>query len=221
MLKTAALFLVPLALSAQENAGQLFRNANALAAAGNYPQAEPLLTRALALEDAAPGPDHPLLVPILDALGSVQRAEGHDADAQASYLRALTVLEKSAGDRSVTLISHLKLLAGAYAALGRPIDAEQQLLRAIAIREKDESLKDLDLAADCAELGSFYLSQKRFAVAEPNFRRAIGIVERKLGPKTRLWCRSSITSPMSSSSNRIGRPPSPRCAASYGSRSAR
>ena len=150
MLKTAALFLVPLALTAQENADQLLRNAGALAAGGKYSQAEPLLSRALALEDAAPGPGHPLLVPILDALGSVQRAQGHNGDAQASYLRALTVLEKSAGDGSITLIPHLKLLAGAYAALGRPIDAEQQLLRAMAIREKDETRNDLDLAGDCA-----------------------------------------------------------------------
>ena len=150
MLKTVVLFLLPLALTAQEDAEKLYRNAAGLAAAGKYSQAEPLLTRALALDDAAPGPDHPLLVPILDALGSVQRAQGRNADAQASYLRALTTLEKSEGERSVTLIPHLKLLAGAYAALERGTDAEVQLLRALSIREAGNPA-ELELDGDCAE----------------------------------------------------------------------
>jgi tetratricopeptide (TPR) repeat protein len=123
-----------------------------------------------------------MLVPILDALGSVQRAQGRNADAQASYLRALTTLEKSDGERSVTLIPQFKLLAGTYAVLERGFDAERQLLRALSIREANNP-SELELAGDCAELGSFYLAQKRYAVAEPNFRRAIGLVEKKLGPE--------------------------------------
>lgn len=180
MLKFAALLFLPVMAAAQDNAGQLYRNAANLAAAGKYAQAEPLLVRALAIEDASAG--DPLLVPTLDALGAVERAQGRNAEAQATYQRALETVEKSEGERSVMLIPHLKLLAGAYAALDRGTDAERQLLRALSIREANQP-GELELAGDCAELGSFYLAQKRFAVAEPNFRRAIQLVEKKLGPE--------------------------------------
>ena len=182
MLKAAAALLLPWALAAQENVDQLFLRASNLATAGKYAQSEALLGQAKALDDAVPGPDHPLQVPILDALGSVQRAQGHHADALASYQRAFQMLEKSAGENSAALIPHLKLLAGAYAALERPTDAEQQLLRALAIHEAGNG-SELELAGDCSELGSFYLAQKRFAVSESNFRRAIRLVEKKLGPE--------------------------------------
>jgi tetratricopeptide (TPR) repeat protein len=115
--------------------------------------------RALGVEDAAPDPDHPLLVPILDALGSVQRAQGHHADAQTSYLRALNTLEKSAGDRKRHADSATQAAGRRLRRARSRSRCRAQLLRAISIREKAANRNDLDLAGDCAELGSFYLAR--------------------------------------------------------------
>jgi len=202
MLKAAAvLFLVPVYLLAQGDATKPLQNAAALAAAGKYSEAEPILTRALAAEEANPTADHPLLVPILDALGAVYRAEGKIDNVEATYLRVLQILEQSDGENSVTLIPHLKLLAGAYVALTLPADAEKALLRAISIRQKTSDASELDLANDYAELGSFYLAQKRYAVAEPNFRRAIAFIKQKIFPPAEqplrrvVWIQERVVGP--------------------------
>src|SRR5579885_3023869 len=135
-MRKLTLLLIPLALVAQDDINKLMRDVDALASAGKYTEAEPLLVKALAAEDARPEGEHPRLVPLLDALGSVYRAEGRNDQAEVAYSRALAEIEKSAGPMSLELIPHLKLLGHTYAGLKRNTDAEKQFLRVISIREK-------------------------------------------------------------------------------------
>ncbi len=156
----------------QEDPGELRLDAARLVAAGRYAEAEPVLSHLIELRGETAD---------IEALGSVYRSEGRNADAEKMYQRAIAAIT---APNSYDLIPPLKALAGIYASMGpsRNTDAERAYLRIITVREKNRGMDDLDLAADCAALATFYLDRKRYAVAEPNLRRAIVIIEKRLGP---------------------------------------
>jgi tetratricopeptide (TPR) repeat protein len=61
------------------------------AALGEYDEARRQIEQALAIDEAAFGPEHPDVATLLEALGHVALDEQHEADARASFERALAI----------------------------------------------------------------------------------------------------------------------------------
>src|SRR5213594_1712841 len=85
-----------LAAASQESAPPR-EQAFALVAQGKYAEAEPILLRALEASEKELGADHPQLVPALDELAALYRAQARNADAEKLYLRSLQLRENDTG----------------------------------------------------------------------------------------------------------------------------
>ena len=89
-----------------------------------YAEAEPLFRRALAIREAALGPDHPDTATSLNNLAVLLRAQGRYAEAEPLLRRALAIREAALGpDHPDTAIS-LNNLAVLLQAQGRYAEAE-------------------------------------------------------------------------------------------------
>jgi tetratricopeptide (TPR) repeat protein len=103
---------------------------------GRYAEAEPLLTRALAIQEKALGPDHPDVADSLNNLATLYAEQGRYAEAEQLYKRALAIREAALGPDHPDLANSLNNLAAFYAEQGRYAEAEPLFERALAIREK-------------------------------------------------------------------------------------
>ena len=110
--------------------------AMALASAGDYAEAEPLLQRALAISEKVRDPEHPLTATSLNNLGTLYRDQGRYAQAVPLLQRALAIFEKVLGPEHPDTATSLSNLAGLYRAQRRYAEAEPLFQRALAIFEK-------------------------------------------------------------------------------------
>jgi tetratricopeptide (TPR) repeat protein len=103
---------------------------------GEYAKAEPLFERALAINEKALGPEHPMVAAVLNGLANVYFFSGDYGKAEPLYRRALAIGERVFGAENVDVaaslhnLGHLSLIRGDYAG------AESLYQRALAIREK-------------------------------------------------------------------------------------
>jgi tetratricopeptide (TPR) repeat protein len=74
-------------------------------AQGKNTQAEPLYQRALAIREAALGPQHPLVIQNICGLADLYSDEGRDAEAEVLYQRALTLGEQALGPQNPDVMS--------------------------------------------------------------------------------------------------------------------
>ena len=113
-------------------------NATALALlhAGQYAQAEPLFTRALAVREQALGPEHPDVAQSLNNLAWLYYSQGEYAKAEPLYQRALAMREQALGpehpDVALTLNGYGVLLQK----MGRGAEAAEMEARAKTILER-------------------------------------------------------------------------------------
>jgi len=150
-----------------------------------YAEAEPLYRRALAIWEAALGPDHPDTATILNNLALLYHAQGQYAAAEPLWRRALAIREQALGpDHPDTALS-LNNLAGLYYAQGQYAAAEPLWRRALAIREQALGPDHRDTALSLNNLAGLYYAQGQYAAAEPLWRRALAIYEQALGPDHR------------------------------------
>jgi tetratricopeptide (TPR) repeat protein len=98
-------------------------------------QAEPLLERALDVEESVLGPHHPDLAPTLIDLGTAVHARGDLPRARALFERAIAVLESSKSD-APALGMALSNLATILGALGDDEEALRRLRQALALFER-------------------------------------------------------------------------------------
>lgn len=78
---------------------------------GRYAQAEPFYKRALAIREAALGPEHPETLYSLQSLAAMYKAQGRFANAELLYKSAITILEKSVGPENEQVAGALNNLA--------------------------------------------------------------------------------------------------------------
>ena len=78
---------------------------------GDLAGAEASQTRALAIKEAAYGPDHPEVALTLTNLGTVQQTLGRVPEARKSYARALNIFASRLGDEHPHTIQARRLLA--------------------------------------------------------------------------------------------------------------
>src|SRR5208337_478060 len=115
-----------------DDAVVLNNTALSLKQAGDYAAAEPLMRRALAIDEKALGPDHPAVATELNNLAGLLEARGDYAGAEPLYRRALAINEKALGPDHPNVAIRLNNLAGLLEAKGDYAAAEPLLRRAVA-----------------------------------------------------------------------------------------
>jgi tetratricopeptide (TPR) repeat protein len=165
-----------------DDGAELSGLALSLTDAGDYAGAEPLFRRALAIEEKAPGPDHPHVARCLNNLALLLKYKGDYAGAEPLYRRALAIDEKALGPDRSDMARVLNNLAELLQDKGDYAEAEPLFRRALAIDEKVLGSDSPDLATGLNNLAGLLQAKGDYAGAEPLFRRALATDEKALGP---------------------------------------
>ena len=148
-----------------------------------YPTAEPLYERALAIAEKALGPEHPNTATSLNNLAELYRSQGRYDKAEPLYERALAIAEKVQGPEHPATATSLNNLAGLYRSQGRYDKAEPLLKRALTILDKVLELEHPNTATSLDYLAQIYEKQGRSAEAELLYERALALAAKALGPE--------------------------------------
>jgi len=149
---------------------------------GQYPAAEPLYTRALAIREKALGPDHPDVATSLNNLAGLYFKQGQYAAAEPLYKRSLAILEKALGQDHPNEAGSLHNLAVLYHVQGQYAAAEPLYTRSLAISEKALGKDHPNVAMSLNGLAALYDAQGQYAAAEPLYTRSLAIREKAHGP---------------------------------------
>ena len=103
-------------------------------ARGQYPQAEPLNQRSLAIREKALGPDHPDVATSLNNLALLYVNQGQYVQAEPLYKRSLAIREKTLGPDHPDVAMSLDNIAQLYKKSGRTKEVDALEKRAAAIR---------------------------------------------------------------------------------------
>ncbi len=145
-------------------------------------RAEPIFLRALAIQDAALGPDDLQHVPVLSSLYASYVNLGLGSKAEAVMLRALAIQEAALGKDHPDVAGSLRSLGQISSSRGLYAQAEAQYQRALNLREAALGKNDSELAGLLNDLGTVYVAQGAYARAEAVFERARIIAEATRGP---------------------------------------
>src|SRR5260370_1314145 len=158
-----------------DDPGVLNNLGNSLTDAGDYAGAEPLLQRALAINEKALGPYHPGVANSMNNLATLLQARGDYRGAEPLYRQALAIKEKALGTDHPDVAISLNNLAGLLAAKGDYAEAGPLCRRALAIREKALGPDHPDVAQSLNNLGLLLRARGDYAGAEPLLQRALTI----------------------------------------------
>ena len=147
-----------------------------------YHEAEPLHRRALAIDEASHGPDHPVVAIRLNNLASLLRDTNRLAEAELLYRRALAIGEASDGPDHPGVATRLNNLAGLLHDTNRLAEAELLYRRALAIGEVSHGPDHPVVAIRLNNLAGLLHDTNRLAEAELLYRRALAIGEVSHGP---------------------------------------
>jgi hypothetical protein len=165
----------PATATALNNLAQLLQATNRLA------EAEPLMRRALAIDEASYCNDHPNVAIGLNNLALLLRATNRLAEAEPLMRRALAIAEASYGNAHPNVATSLNNLASHLFKTNRLAEAEPLMRRALAIDEASYGNDHPDVARDLNNLASHLFKTNRLAEAEPLMRRALAIDEASYG----------------------------------------
>jgi len=155
--------------------GQLF-DAQAL-----YREAEPLMVRALSIDERSYGPDHPRVATHLNNLAQLLKATNRLVEAELLMRRALSIDERSCGADHPRVATRLNNLAQLLKATNRLEEAEPLMRRALSIDERSYGADHPDVARDLTNLAALLQETNRLEEAEPIKSRALSIDERSYG----------------------------------------
>jgi len=153
-----------------------------LAASAQFRTALSVLERALAIKEAAHGPDHPGLAGILTSLGIVQEQLGELPAARATLERALAIKEAAYGPGHLQVAATLASLGIVQRELGELAAARATLERALAIKEAAHGPDHPEVAATLASLGIVQQHLGELPAARATLERALTIKEAAYGP---------------------------------------
>jgi len=146
-----------------------------------HAEAEPLMRRALEIDEASLGKDHPKVAIRLNNLAQVLQATNRLAEAEPLVRRALEIDEASFGQDHSNVARHLNSLATLLQATNRLAEAEPLMRRALEIDEASFGKDHPDVAIDLNNLALLLQATNRLAEAEPLMRRALEIDEASFG----------------------------------------
>jgi tetratricopeptide (TPR) repeat protein len=166
-----------------EPTARLFSNLGTLfQAKAAYAQAEPLIRRALAIDETSYGPDHPNAAARLNNLANFLRETNRAKEAEPLIRRALEITERSYGAEHPDVAIRLNVLAVLLYTDGRLAEAEPLYRRALTISEANLGPNHPTVAIRLNNLAQLLQDTNRLAEAEPLKRRALVIDEKSLGP---------------------------------------
>ncbi|MFI0486801.1 FxSxx-COOH system tetratricopeptide repeat protein, partial [Actinomadura sp. 9N215] len=149
---------------------------------GQALQAQRLLTTAVAIAEAAYGPDHPNVAASLGNLAATYRDLGQPGEAKPLEERALAIAEAAYGPDHPDVATRLGNLAAIYSDLGQPGEAKPLEERALAIAEAAYGPDHPDVATRLGNLASTYRDLGQPDQAKPLEERALAITEAAYGP---------------------------------------
>jgi len=148
-----------------------------------YTEAEPLLQRALAIDQVQSGSLHHQVVRSLNNLASLYKDQGRNGEAALLYEQALKMCEEQLGSQHSQTAVCLNNLADLYIQQERSAEAEPLYERALAISEARLGLYHPQTAVCLNNLAALYLSRGKYAEAEPLLQRSLAISEEQLDPE--------------------------------------
>jgi tetratricopeptide (TPR) repeat protein len=148
---------------------------------GEFARAEPLKRRALAVNEASLGKDHPEVAIDLNNLAALLQETNRLGEAEPLMHRALAIDEASLGKDHPTVAIRLNNLAQLLQATNRLGEAEPLMRRALAIDEASVGKDHPAVARDLNNLARLLQDTSRLGEAEPLMRRVIDIWEASLG----------------------------------------
>jgi tetratricopeptide (TPR) repeat protein len=148
-----------------------------------YTEAEPLLRRALAIDEASYGPEHPDVARDLNNLALVLQATSRLGEAEPLMRRALAIAEATFGSEHPIVAIGLNNLAELLHATNRFEDAERLMRRALAISEATWGREHPKVAIRLNNLSMLLQATNRVGEAEPLMWRALAIDEATYGPE--------------------------------------
>jgi tetratricopeptide (TPR) repeat protein len=146
-----------------------------------HSRAEPLYRRALTIDEASLGKDHPRVATDLNNLATLLRDTNRLGEAEPLMRRALAIDEASYGKDHPTVGRDLNNLAQLLRASNRLGEAEPPMRRALAIDEASLGEDHPTVATDLNSLAQLLLATNRLGEAEPLLRRALATTEASLG----------------------------------------
>ncbi|MGH2668520.1 MAG: tetratricopeptide repeat protein, partial [bacterium] len=145
--------------------------------------AEPLLRRALAIDEQNYGPDDPTVAIDLNNLAQLLQDTNRLEEAEPLLRRALAIVEKTLGPEHPELAAALNNLALLLKATHRLEYAEPLLRRALEIDEQSYGPEHPEVAPALNNLAQLLQDTDRLEDAEPLMRRALAIDEQSYGPE--------------------------------------
>jgi nephrocystin-3 len=152
-----------------------------LRAAALYAEAEPLMRRALQIDEANHGRAHPSVAVGLNNLAGLLLSTNRLSEAESLLRRALEIDEASYGPDHPLVAIRLNNLAGLLQATNRPSEAEPLMWRALKIFESSSGREHPNVAVQLDNLGGLLQVTGRLSEAEPLMRRALEIFESSFG----------------------------------------
>jgi len=146
-----------------------------------WTRTEPLMRRALAIDEQSYGALHPNVAIRLNNLAALLKATNRLAEAEPLMRRALAIDEQSYGALHPDVARDLNNLAQLLKATNRLTEAEPLMRRALAIDEQSYGALHPDVAIDLNNLAQLLQATNRLAEAEPLMRRALAIIQHSLG----------------------------------------
>ncbi len=146
-------------------------------------EAEPLLRRALAIDEANYGPKDPMVATCLNNLAELLRVTNRLRDAEPLYRRALAIDEEVFGPEHPNVALPLNNFAELLKETDRLSEAEQLYRRALKIVEDNWGIEHPIVATCLNNLADLLKKTNRLSEAEPLFRRALVIDEDSYGPE--------------------------------------
>ena len=146
-------------------------------------KAEPLMRRALAIQDNNLGPGHSTIAAILSNLAALLHATNRPAEAEALYRRALAINEATFGSDHPAVALCLNNLAQLLSDTNRLAEAEPLMRRALTIDEKALGPDHPKVAVRLNNIAVLLKATNRLTEAETFMRRAVVIDEKAFGPE--------------------------------------
>jgi tetratricopeptide (TPR) repeat protein len=147
----------------------------------SHAEAEPLYRRALTINEASYGSDHPEVAIALNNLAELLRETNRLAEAEPLMRRALAIDEASFGQDHPKVSIRLNNLALILQDTNRLAEAEPLMRRALAIDEQSYGNEHPKVAIRLNNLAKLLYATNRLAEAEPLMRRALLIDEQSYG----------------------------------------
>ncbi|HEU5227960.1 MAG TPA: FxSxx-COOH system tetratricopeptide repeat protein [Ktedonobacteraceae bacterium] len=159
----------------------LHKMADYLTQRGQYTDAEPLLQRALQLQESILGIEHPDLAASLNRLAELFRIQSRYGEAEALFQQALSLQEHALEPDLARMATSLTGLADLFFHRSQFAEAEPLFRRALSLQEQAWGPLHPEIALSYYNLAEAALQQERSAEAEPLYQQALHIQEQTSG----------------------------------------